>query len=418
MRFTLHYQIPNKILIMKKILLVISVVFLGCTSFAQSNIINETIFNKLVEYVSCQYANQSIQNYPNKNDKDNKAYTDSIKLKLDNCTLNDHLTQKDLYVLLDNNSWNGVARSLITNWSNKKRFKDVKGESNPYIIEYIVNIDGKFKTIIGEDFIKRTKDELLKKYVTVNKNKIATDSVIYTIGSKEKEEIIDDVVNVINTTHFNFSLWIVVLFEALFIMVLAVFLIKQNSNIKMRMESFKNEITKIEKNDKETIIQYVLHSKRIASKFKNNNGVEKFEDRFQQLDKRLEQLQFEVNNLMPSNAQSNQSEQKFTKLETEVLVSDLKYLKGKEGMILFKETTKENAFYEIFNIYENKACYRFCGDFGIAMANYDTMMKDVFNDEKTYSAKANQIINTKEGIVELRSDGKWEIKTPAKIKFI
>lgn len=208
--------------------------------------------------------------------------------------------------------------------------------------------------------------------------------------------------------------------EAIFIIYLYLLLFKRNRDFKSRIKILEKDIIEKEKINRESVIQYVLGSIRITNKIKSStNGVTMFEEKLQSLDRKVGQIQTELNNHLKENTLPEPQKKELSREEVVIpLDSDRIFLKEREGMILFKESIKENAYYELFNLNGTKANYRFCGDIGRAMANFDAVLKDVFDDEKTYSSKAKQITNTKDGIVEQRPDGKWEIKTQAKIKFV
>lgn len=100
------------------------------------------------------------------------------------------------------------------------------------------------------------------------------------------------------------------------------------------------------------------------------------------------------------------------------------YLSEREGTswegngLLFKEKTEGNGYYVIFGINGTKAKYRFDGRFDRAWANYDAVLKDVFDDNKTVRKHITSLINVKDGEVELQPDGKkWKITKEASIIF-
>ncbi len=95
------------------------------------------------------------------------------------------------------------------------------------------------------------------------------------------------------------------------------------------------------------------------------------------------------------------------------------YLKEREGNVFFKEAKDEaNSFYVLFNFNGNRAYYRFSGNKNRAIENYDAVLKDMFDDLKTYSEKATNIVNIGDGVVERGVDGRWKIITPAKIAYV
>jgi len=103
---------------------------------------------------------------------------------------------------------------------------------------------------------------------------------------------------------------------------------------------------------------------------------------------------------------------------TTPIVGDKIYLKEREGNTFFKEAkNEENGFYVLFNFNGNRASYRFSGNVDRAISNYDAVLKDVF-DDSTYTLKATNVINIKDGLVEKDIDGRWKIITPAEIAFV
>jgi len=407
---------------MRKLLYLISIIFLSNTfSIAQnSKTIDKAVFDNLIDYVNCKYTNQYIQKIE-KNNNDTKAYDEKIKPELDRSSLNKHLSNDDLHKLLKDNSWGTTANNLVKTWKDNKKVFDVSGKSNSEIIDYIVKIEGTFKTTIGDDFISEIRNELLEKYPNVVDPPTSVTNT--NLGSKEKKEITKEVVDPNTDTHSDFSLWIFVISEAIFIIILLILFIKQKKSLKGEMQSLKSEIQG--EINREYIIKQVLSSNRIANKFKQKTGKlgsQTSTNSYSYDEKIIDTIVNKVLECISSNGNENPPKGKTVSIVTsetpEMPESTVKYLKEKEGMILFKEATKENAYYELFNIQGNKASYRFCGNEDRAMANYDAVLKDVFDDEKSYSSKAVHITNGKEGIVELLDDARWKIKTPAKIKFI
>ena len=266
---------------------------------------------------------------------------------------------------------------------------------------------GNFLSSCGNPYPQPSKERI----IIIVKSKSKTQN--YFVHKEDVEKLTDKTSKDREGYMLIFSI-IVTSIGALLIIYLYIAIYKLKISLKSSTKTFEEKI------DRESVIEYVLSSTRITNKIKNStNKVEMFEDKLQSLDRKIGQLQIDINNKNKGVVLPESKNEELAKEEIAIQAeSDRIFLKEREGMILFKESIKENAFYELLNINGTKAIYRFCGDIGRAMANYDTVMKDVFDDEKSYSSKAKQIINTKDGIVEQRSDGKWEIRTPAKIKFI
>jgi hypothetical protein len=393
-------------------------------SIAQ-NAINRDDFDKLVDYVSCVYTAQYMK-VIRKNDNDANTYKNDIKPKLDNCNIEKHLSHEELYALLKNNSWGDTAEKLIKTRKQNRDYLIVSDKSNDEIIDYITTIEGTFKELIGDEFIKSVKDELKAKYQEQSKSTLNEDKGITEIQLSKKEADAPRKDKNKNEGSIKDSIRLNDVLQWISILVLVFICIRLKRKNSLKIESENENIVL----DREFIIQQVLNSERIEDKFKCNNWSKLNKEKLIELEKILDQLQANFNEIKlkidnsfessknHQNVEASESEKKFSTKEPDTSIQNRIYLKEREGLILFKEAAKENAYYEIFNIQDNKALYRFCGDSERAKFNYDAILKDVFDDDKSFSINSNKIINTKEGIVELQADGKWEIKTVAKIKFV
>lgn len=389
---------------MKNIFLIISFVSLCISSGFGQNKIEMDTYDKLVDYVSCRYVNQYINNYQSKSNDETAGY-EKIKKRLDKCKIETSLSFDSLKIMLKANHWGTTAGKFET-WKNTQKVSDISKMTNSQIINAIISIDDELKSKINEDFIAGIKTELLENYPD-HKDSVPT----WTDSQKEDINKIKRDIDVLKTS-FKWALVFVV------IIILSQIFLFFKLKLKTKSTDRLSEGELIESKIKETIIKTVLESKQITNQFKPQ--IQTKADNKYTLDEK--EFNSKVLRIIRLDEKEKQMElmKKSTELQNKEVttVSEVKFLKEREGLLLFKETSQESAYYELFNINGNKASYRFCGNEDRAIENYDAVLKDVFDDDRTYSLKAKKIIIGEEGSVEFQPDGKWKIVTPAKIEFI
>lgn len=172
---------------------------------------------------------------------------------------------------------------------------------------------------------------------------------------------------------------------------------------------------------RENIINTVLDSQRINDKIRSINTSESSKSPIDNENSIVAIINKVINSRLEEDKKKkdlvNKEYINMPKQET-ISKPEEKFLKEKEGILIFKEAAEENSYYKLFDIKGAKASFQFCGNEEIAIANYDGILKDVFDDEMTYSSRAKQIKNISSGTVEQQPDGKWRIIIPAKINFI
>lgn len=425
------FQIQFKI--MKKLLIISIVLLLGVSGNAQDNKrIDEKLFYELVDYVNCQYANEYIKNYPNKSENDQKAYVKAIQPIIGNSDINKSIKGEDLFKLLKKNNWSSTADKLVQNRINNLKFESVSKKTDSEIIEDIVKVDnGGIRTIISDDFINETKNKLIE-YLKKGKSNAenvqpgGTTSITSNAGSNnsaisnpkptsqppkgENKSTIDIIIGIIH--------WVITILLGFF-----VFKIKRGLKVQNRQQSEAEQQPKEKEKglSEEGIVSLI--NKRLSDERKlaevgltnKINAELTSEENLRKISMKVSEIQTKSNNKTSDQNLHGGNDAPEQDLTPKAFV---KFVKEREGDLLFKEALEENAFYEIFDIKGNKASYRYCGNVDRAMANYDAVLKDVFDDNGTYSSRAKQIKNISSGTVEQQQDGKWKIIIPAKINFI
>lgn len=404
---------------MKNIILIVSLVFCIVNLSLAQNKIDEATFNNLVDYISCRYANQYIQNFDRKNEADLKAYNEVIKPRLDQCKIDSHLSHRNLVELLKDNKWGRTADNLVGKRKEDKIFSKVENRSNSEIIDFVVNVEEAFKKTIGDDFVAKIKQELLNKYPDSGEVVASFDqaSNLETRNSKTEIDRLEQKINELANSKHNSFLEIIQ--WGILLLLIGIFIAPK---LFRKSKNKANVEVPLSDENREYVIKTVLESTRIANHFKPSKGTQTTiknntldETQINEIVERVMEI------IRLDEAEKRKEDLKNTTdlpKQDSASKSEVKYLKEKEGLLIFKETAQENAYYELFNIIGTKAAYRFCGNEERAIANYDAILKDVFDDGKTYSSKARRIVNVENGAVELLSDGKWKIINPAKIKLI
>lgn len=444
MKFTIQYQILSKIEMKRNLLLVISIILLCSTTGIAQKTISESDYNHLVDYANCMYLKTFIEKKGFALEYMENTYKPKIKPVLENVTLenlNGILGYDKLKVLF---SKNDVALALA------KKINDKKSNFNNYLDDKTL-IDSlgatKWKGVDLKQTARLIQNKILTKYQmnddgnnekVVTPNKEIKDTSIQFLRQVKELQIklgrIEEQYNDSKVSFDKFRLLVVGTFGSLIIFFVFIFFYinqgrKTNKRNENKVRKYINDVFLNSRELKDELSKGKDYSNKKIEQlqsdfedFKRLHDFEKIAGRLNDIDnlkEMIEQIQNRIYSLEHPKNPPRLPEQKSTIEEPDTTSnSDKIFLKEREGMILFKETTNENAYYEIFNINGNKAYYRFCGNEDRAIEYYDAVLKDVFDDEKTYSLKAKKIVVGKEGNVELLTDGKWEIKTLAKIKFI
>ena len=398
--------------------MILSVIFL-CSTFCASQKIDRQEYNKLVDYVCCKYANQHIIQHINSlNNKtspsyktDSTSYEDVIKDKIEGCTIDNCLKREELVNLLRKNNWATLANRI------SKIVSDIKyndSSQNKVQIQSITEI-------ISDKNLKETiKNELLTKYngegaAILSSNTTSPSSPQKQINElnveiKELKEEIEKLKKKVSGLSTNTKV-LQGLFGALILALLALvfFFLKISKSKKKKKHTGIADNSKPKLNNNNTNINEDALIKTIIDRILPDidlrlyNYYNQTKDYFNQIEQRY---------LKQDKVDTQNNSKKPEPSEANVI-----YLKEREKMILFKDATKENAYYEIFDIRGENAKYKFCGNEERAIANYDAILKDVFDDETSpYFSKAIRVTHVEKGTVR-EKDGKWEIQTLAKIKF-
>jgi len=420
---------------MKKIYLIISIVFL-CNTSGIAQKIDQNEFNKLVDFVSCIYAKQYCEKI-SKNTSESDAYDQIIAPILnDNCDIEKHLSSDSLYKLFKsaNKQWNKTADELIKFRQNNKKCSDVSNKSDIEIIDYIVKIEGTYKTVIDKDnFINNIKTVLINKYS--DQSTVNPLSAVNITLKQQIEGLIGDVSSRMSKIESIQKIYSVLLLCCFLVCAFTLLKTRKIKDLENTKESIHQKPQKLPQ-DEETknYIIKVFNDQRNAQEFnlsaKSGNDtaalIRQLQGQVDSLNKHITGINAAIENLQKNQYKDEENSTVITITNeiTEKNNSETKkhlYLKDRQGMMLFKEVTKENAHYELdINGNErvgDKVPYRFCGIAKRAIAYYNGVLEDVFDDEKSYFLKATRIENIEDGVVEFQTDGKWKVITPAKIEF-
>lgn len=171
---------------------------------------------------------------------------------------------------------------------------------------------------------------------------------------------------------------------------------------------------------REDIINVVLKSERIKEYIKsfsivrkssendNSYSVAMFEDTLKQLERRIGQLQEEVNILKKTETSVTITQQQTDQPTTQ-------YLKQRDGNIFCQVSSNpDNSYFQLLNIKGDKGEFRFAGNENYAINNKNEVFDDVA--DVTASGDSKRIKTIEKGTVVLK-DGKWEVIKKAIIKF-
>jgi hypothetical protein len=201
-------------------------------------------------------------------------------------------------------------------------------------------------------------------------------------------------------------LWIAIVVEGLLLVAAFVFIW-----LRTRSERIKNIIEESERLER----KYILRSEFIQ-RIQNIN-ISMFEDKLQQLDRRMGDLykRFEA---LSSSLMSDQSQDFSGMSQTPQSVkSEVKYLKQRNGNI-FNQTSDnpEGCYFLAFNIKNDRASFKFSGNEDYAINNKNEVFDDVCEVSGS-TLNARTIKNEANGEITLE-DGKWKVTKKARIKFI
>ena len=419
---------------MKKISIILSMFFL-CGTLCTAQKIDKQTYEQWVDYVVCKSATSFLNAQ-----KDNKAYetnyseyTTKIKPKLEQISLNKPLSINQLENFINCLDWVETAKVFVELEKKlKEQYRDDASletvfswfsDGNPKMQEYIDYNVQIIKIIVTNDRTKATIEQQIG----------SLDERVKTL--KQKLELNNNII---------YGILVLLLIVVLFLVVkqnfkgkkpekgggdnlkddgidnaeenLRKIFSKEKEKFEQELNSLKSEIKKLEKELSGKIEDCVKETLQKTSqkekKTKDQKSKIKKEQKFQQ-------EKNEKNNLKKNkNGDDSQDEEDTDKEVPETSQSNVKYLKEKQGKVLFKERPKEEAYYEIFNIQGKNAQYKFCGNEKRAIDNYNGVLEGIFDDEKSYIPNSKKHVkHIAAGTVTEKEDGSWEIQTLAKIKF-
>lgn len=161
---------------------------------------------------------------------------------------------------------------------------------------------------------------------------------------------------------------------------------------------------------KKTILEVLQNS--------SEGSITMYVDKLQQLERRLGELKSDVDKLKKQEVGTKtaqlDNEQPKSSQQQENL--DVKFFRSKQEKILLEEVSNESdAAFEVFNIKENEAKFRYCG--GIQNPDWFGEIVEFANNPLEIPNKI-KIDTITPGIVKKDSNNNWVVTIPAKIKFV
>ena len=173
---------------------------------------------------------------------------------------------------------------------------------------------------------------------------------------------------------------------------------------------------------KEYIKQIVFRSKRLEMKFvrrdehSNSSDISIFEDKLQQLERRLGELQEKFNKIADDKQKEPEKQEPVSTPPPVEKPKDTseQFFKTKSRKVFYQETDADASF-RVFNIKGNNAEFEYCG--GVVSPDFLTDVCDFLNNPwKLGNIK--KIATKTAGKVSKNYDGNWEVMIPAKIEFL
>jgi hypothetical protein len=212
----------------------------------------------------------------------------------------------------------------------------------------------------------------------------------------------------------SFFLWLIAIAVAIVAMSIAIFL----------WLSFRKRVIEVVEGSKRIsdIVNNIIGNIDNRNYKISNNNKEKtssgnlsiYEDKIQQLDRRLGELKTEVDKLKASSKTTRPNDVNKQYL-TGVNVSGAKFFRSKQGKFLTEEVfDSREAKFKVSHIRENEASFEYCGtvvnaDFFTDVCGFENNPQDVPNKTR--------IETTVPGRVRKDVNNNWEVINPAKIKF-
>ena len=399
---------------MKRIILLITLVFL-CNSFiiAQKTI-SKKDFELLVDYANCKY----VQAFIEKNDAGKSYFVDTyekkVKPELEKASIENLeavIGYKNLEELLANNiPALELAKKINERKSKFDEFQDdetlinslsTTGWKNVDLIKTATNIQteilSKYNLLNKQNSYKTSESEVVKNQTIQTSRQVEDLQLKLEKIQQQYEDLKNDTKIIEYKNSFNnFRIISLSIFGFLFIIILAFYFLLNKGT------------------SRDYIIKQIIESKRIEEKFARQENAKVYnlseKDINSIVDKVFENKRFKEND-----------SQKLKLIEGKETIepskSVTKYLKGKSGKIFSRvENTPDNSFFKLFNESDDIAQFEFYGDESEAIA------KRIFSEDICIIVSggyqnAQSVKTHKPGKIKRISDH-WEVIEPLEIKLV
>ncbi|MBN1330960.1 MAG: hypothetical protein JXA54_15925 [Candidatus Heimdallarchaeota archaeon] len=378
---------------MKSKIIFVLTTLLSCSTVAFAQIsIDKDIFDRLVDYVNCKYTSAYFENIREdpQFEKPLKIYDEKIKNEIDNVSINNPLSSDDLFNLLIKNEITNTANLLTKKIAGRKNAFDAK-LSNQQLIDYILKINDLSETF--QNKLEYTKSVLQVELLD-----------IYT--SAKPAEKITNPTSIPTNQHSHLLLWIIIGLQGALITTFIIFYLSsfRNKVVSFVLGSQRIKHFIIDQNNLSNNFKYTIPSSQPISEKEVNRIVELVTQRVTK--------NFEIKQ------QEKIKQNEITSEVNQVTISNIRYLKQRNGNIFNQVSTiPEGCYFELYDILDNIAKFKFSGNENYAINNKNEVFDDVC-DVSGSSFNAKRVQHEESGEVALQADGKWKVIKKAKIKFI
>jgi len=400
---------------MKKLAVIINLIFFfGFTCIAQNKIV-KTEFEHLIDYANCQYLMAFIEIYDAEKPYIKDTYEKSVKPVLQKSSLDDLNSIPTFEIIKDLFSGNSNNAALqLAEKINERKLKYDNSPDNDVLLKLLTAES--WREINLTRTATKVQNDIRKKYNLgiVSQQEIVNDKTIENSGKVEelqeknqtlqqRVEKLENQVNELKTKEpepWNIKFWIALIITWLVMIVL--FFISRRKNHQHSEQS------------REQIIITVLNSQRIANRFFSNNyyktlqNIKSIEDKIALIEKQV----IQHHNIEVSKGEKESKE--FSEIKN-YSNSDEKFFKSKNGRILIEELhNSTDASFRVFNITDNDAKFEYCG--GVINQDFFTDVCSFANNPSDVPYKT-RITTTIPGTLKKDSKNNWEVVEKAKIKF-
>ena len=371
---------------MKKIAIKLSLFILCSAISIAENRIDKATFEKLVDYANCKYTTAYIETF--RTDPKEKGsiekFDKNVKEELTSCTAENPVSFAELSNLLKNNGWAGTENKLSAIINDKKKnFAGNEMEAADAI--GLLKLEGIFANIL-QATVNDLQKELTEKY------KPQAPPKRQEPPAQQQQSTTVVATTTPYTEHSHKWFWITLIATWIILVVFAYFLSR-----------LWNRCAKLKK----TIVA--------NSEQGSNANISMFENKLQQLDRKIGELQVKINNI--EKVKENAPKEKETSIVEASPKTNIKYLKGLSGNTFSRvvDTREDNCFYKLVNEKDGTAEFEYCGTIDDARSQFNAIFDNVCDTEGSANNAKNEKTATK-GKVKF-ADGKWIVTEKAKIKF-